>query len=203
MTNSLGDPYTYFFDPEQAKLFNQDLQGSFDGIGVEIGIKQGLLTVIAPLKGTPGEKAGLKSGDTIVKIDGKDATNMTADEAVDLIRGPKGTLLTLTIIRDGWNATKDIKIIRETIKVPSIDWSLKDGDVAYLQIYQFDSSLQSDFQTDALKILQSPAKKIVLDLRDDPGGYLDVAQYIAGWFLQKGQTVTIEDFGKGKPQANI
>jgi len=201
MTNSLGDPYTSFFDPEQAQRFQQDLAGSFEGIGVEVGAKEGLLTVIAPLKGTPGEKAGLKSGDIIVKIDGKDATNMTADEAVTLIRGPKGTSVTLTISRDSWTNTKDIKITRETITVPSIDLSFKDnGDVAYLQIYQFDSTLKSDFEADALKILQSKAKKIVLDLRDDPGGYLDVAQYIAGWFLPGGQTVTIEDFGKGKVQ---
>jgi len=200
MTNALGDPYTDFFDPDQAKMFQQNLSGSFDGIGVEIGIKQGLLTVIAPLKGTPGEKAGLKSGDTIVKINGQDATNMASDEAVSLIRGPKGTSVTLTVLRDGWDNTKDIKITRDTIKVPSIEWSLKDNDIAYIQIYQFDDTLSSDFETIALKILQSPAKKIVLDLRNNPGGYLNVAQDLAGWFLQKGQTVTIEDFGKGKPQ---
>ena len=200
MTNSLGDPYTNFFDPQQAQRFQQDLEGSFEGIGAEIGIKKDLLTIIAPLKGTPAEKAGLKSGDIVVKINGEDSTNMTADEAVDLIRGQKGTSVTLTILRDGWNNTKDIKIVRDTIKVPSIEWSLKDGDVAYIQIYQFDDTLPADFQTIALAILQSPAKKIVLDLRDDPGGYLEAAQNIAGWFLQKGQTITIEDFGKDKPQ---
>jgi carboxyl-terminal processing protease len=200
MTNSLGDPYTDFFDPDQAQRFQQDLAGSFEGIGVEIGIKKDLLTVIAPLKGTPGQKAGLKSGDIIVKINGKDATNMTADEAVNLIRGPKGTAVTLTILRDDWNTTKDIKIIRDTIKVPSIEWSLKDKDIAYVQIYQFDETLSSDFKNIALQILQSPAKRIILDLRDNPGGYLSVAQDLAGWFLQNGQTVTIEDFGKGKPQ---
>jgi len=200
MANSLGDPYTNFFDPQQAQKFQQDLTGSFEGIGAEIGIKKDLLTIIAPLKGTPAEKAGLKSGDVVVKIDGKDATNMTADEAVDLIRGPKGTPVTLTILRDGWNNTKDIKIVRDTIKVPSIEWSLKNEDVAYIQIYQFDDTLPADFKTIALAILQSPAKKIVLDLRNDPGGYLEAAQNVAGWFLQKGQTVTIEDFGKAKPQ---
>lgn len=200
MTNSLGDPYTNFFDPGQAQKFQQDLAGSFDGIGVEIGVKEGLLTVIAPLKGTPGEKAGLKSGDTIVKIDGKDATNMTADDAVNLIRGPKGTSVTLTILRDGWDNTKDFKITRATINVPSIQWTLKDGDVAYIQIFQFDENLGSDFKKVALQVLQSPAKKIVLDLRGNPGGYLEVAQDIAGWLLPSGKTVTIEDFGKGKPQ---
>lgn len=200
MTNSLGDPYTEFFNPDQAQRFQQDLNGSFDGIGVEIGIKNDTLTIIAPLKGTPGEKAGLKSGDIIVKINGQDVTNMTTDAAVSLIRGPKGTPVTLTILRDAWTSTKDFKIIRDTIKVPSIEWSLKNGDVAYIQIYQFDDTLPSDFKTIALQILQSPAKKIVLDLRDNPGGYLSAAQDVAGWFLQTGRTVTVEDFGKGKAQ---
>ena len=200
MTKSLGDPYTDFFDPDQAKMFQQDLDGSFDGIGVEVGIKKDLLTVIAPLKGTPGQKAGLKSGDIIVKINGKDATDMASDEAVNLIRGPKGTVVTLNILRDGWSSPKDIAITRDTIKIPSVEWSLKDGDVAYIQIYQFDDTLATDFKAIALKILQSPAKRIVLDLRDNPGGYLEAAQEVAGWFLQNGQTVTVEDFGKGRAQ---
>lgn len=198
MTDSLGDPYTEFFNPQDAQMFQQDLTGSFEGIGVEIGVKKDLLTVIAPLKGTPGQQAGLESGDTIVKINGKDSTNMSAEEAVTLIRGPKGTSVTLTILRDGWSSPKDFKITRDTIKVPSVEWSLKDNDVAYIQIYQFDDTLPADFETIALKILQSPAKKIVLDLRNNPGGYLSAAQDIAGWFLQKNQTVTIEDFGKGR-----
>jgi carboxyl-terminal processing protease len=200
MTNSLGDPYTEFFDPQQAQLFETNLAGSFQGIGVEIGIKDSLLTVIAPLPGTPGDKAGLKSGDQIIKINGQDATNMTSDQAVNLIRGPKGTSIILSILRDGWNSTKDFKITRDTINVPSMKWSLKNGDVAYIQIFQFDENLGSDFKTAALQILQSPAKKIVLDLRGDPGGYLESAQDVAGWFIKNGQTVTIEDFGKGKPQ---
>ena len=200
MTNSLGDPYTSFFDPQQAQLFQTDLAGSFEGIGVEIGVKNNLLTVIAPLPGTPGNKAGLKTGDEIIKINGKDATSMSADEAVTLIRGPKGTPVTLAILRSGWKTTQDFKITRDTINVPSMKWSLKNGNVAYIQIYQFDENLGSDFKTAALQILQSPAKRIVLDLRGNPGGYLQSAQDVAGWFLQNGQTVTVEDFGKGKPQ---
>jgi len=203
MANSIGDPYTDFFNPVQAQKFQQDLSGSFEGIGAEIGMKKDILTIIAPLKNTPAANAGLKSGDEIIKIDGKDATQMTTEEAVDLIRGKKGSTVTLSIFRDGWNNTKDFKITRDTIKVPSMDWSLKNGDVAYIQIYQFDDTLPADFKTAALQILQSPAKKIVLDLRDDPGGYLESAQDVAGWFLQKGQTVTIEDFGKSKAQQSF
>lgn len=200
MTKSLGDPYTDFFNPEQAKMFKQDLLGSFDGIGVEIGIKKDQLTIIAPLKGTPGEKAGLKSGDQIIKINGESASDMSIDQAVNLIRGKKGTEVTLTIFRDEWKQTKDIKIIRGTIKIESINWELKENDIAYINIHQFNQSLSSDFKKVAFEILASPAKKIVLDLRNNPGGYLDVSQDIAGWFLKPDQIVTIEDFGEGKEQ---
>jgi len=200
MTNALGDPYTDFFNPEQAKKFSEDLSGSFNGIGVEIGIKKDMLTIVAPLKGTPGQRAGLQSGDVIAKIDGKDSLSISIDEAVNLIRGTRGTIVTLTIMREGWDAIKDIKIVRDTIKIPDIDWSLKNEDTAYIQMYQFDETLSTDFQTVAREILQSPAKKIILDLRDNPGGYLEIAQNIAGWFLQAGKTVTIEDFGEGNQQ---
>jgi carboxyl-terminal processing protease len=198
MTKSLGDPYTDFFDPDEAKKFQQDLSGSFDGIGVEIGIKNKMLTVIAPLEGTPGKQAGLKAGDIIVKINKQESTDMTTDEAVNLIRGPKGTSVTLTIVRNGWTSTKDFTIVRQTIKIPAIKWSLKDNNVAYIQIFQFNENLSADFKTAALQILQSPAKSVVLDLRDNPGGYLQVAQDVAGWFLENGKTVTIEDFGNAK-----
>lgn len=200
MTKSLGDPYTDFFDPQQAQRFSQDLSGSFEGIGVEIGIKKELITVIAPLPGTPGEKAGLKSSDIILKIDGKDATSMTTEEAVNLIRGKKGTSVTLNVVRDGWTSAKDFKITRDTIIVATMKWEIKNTDVAYIKINEFGETLPADFKTAAVKILQSPAKKIVLDLRGNPGGYLEVAQNIAGWFLPSGQTVTIESFGKNKPQ---
>lgn len=199
MTKSLGDPYTSFFDPEQAKMFEQDLSGSFEGIGIEVAIKKDQLTIVAPLKGTPSYNAGLKSGDAIVKIDGKPTFDMSTDQAVKLIRGKKGTTVTLTIFRGGWDDTKDFTITRDTIKIPSIEWELKNGDVAYIHIYQFDQTLSVDFKKVAFEIINSPAKKIVLDLRDNPGGYLEVCQDIAGWFLEQGKMVTIEDFGQGKP----
>lgn len=200
MAKSLGDPYTTFFDPEQAKRFEQDLQGSFDGIGAEIGIKKGFLTIVAPIDGTPAQNSGLKAGDIIAKIDNKDTTDMTTDEAVNLIRGTKGTVVTLTILREGWTSVKDFKITRDTIKVASIKWELKNENIAYIKISQFDQVLQSDFGKIASEIIESPAKKIIIDLRNNPGGYLETAQYVAGWFLEAGQTVTIENFGKSKTQ---
>lgn len=200
MTKSLGDPYTTFFNPEQSKQFADDLSGYFSGIGAEVGIKKEQLTIVAPLPETPAEKAGLKAGDMILKIDSKETTDMSTEEAVKLIRGQKGTNVTLNIFREGFLKPKDFTITRDTIKVPSIKWELKDGDVAYIHIYQFDQSLSGDFKKASMEILASPAKKIVLDLRNNPGGYLELAQEIAGWFEENGQIVTIEDFGKGKEQ---
>ncbi len=200
MAKSTDDPYTDFFNPQQAKMFQQDLLGTFDGIGVEVAIKKDQLTIVAPLKDTPGEKAGLKAGDQIIKINGKSTSDMSIDEAINAIRGPKGTSVNLTIFRDGWSQTKDFTIVRDTIKVESVKWELKDGDVAYIHIRQFDQALSNDFKKVAFEIISSPAKKIIVDLRNNPGGYLEVCQDIAGWFLPQGQVVTIEDFGKGKDQ---
>ncbi len=200
MAKTLDDPYTAFFDPAEAKRFFQDLSGSFEGIGVEIGLKKDQLTVISPLEGTPGKKAGLKSGDFILEINGKSTYDMTTEEAVSLIRGPKGTDIDLTIYRTSWNKSRVIKITRDVIKIPPMNWELKDGNIAYIQIYQFDNVLSSDFERTALEILSSPAQKIILDLRNNPGGYLEVSQNIAGWFLQTGKIVTIEDKGGEKEQ---
>ena len=198
MAESLGDPYTDFFDPKKAKMFEQELLGSFEGIGVEVGMKKGQLTVIAPLKGTPGEKAGLKAGDQIIKINGESAADMSIDEAVNMIRGRRGTEVTITVFRDGWTDIKDFKIIRDVIKIHSVEWELKEGNIAYIRIYQFGQPLISDFKKIARQIVGSPAKKIILDLRGNPGGYLESAEEFTGWFLKSGQVVTLEDFGEGK-----
>ena len=195
MVSAVGDPYTSFFDPTDTKKFMEDTSGSFEGIGMEIGIKHGQLLVVTPLENSPAKKAGIRAGDIIIKIDSKTAANMSADEAVDLIRGPKGTEVTLTIYREDWKETKDIKLTRAVISVPSLKWEIKDGDVAYVQLYQFTEKASNDFKAAAVDIVNSPAKRIVLDVRNNPGGYLSVAQDIAGWFLKKGETVTHENSG--------
>ena len=200
MVSAVGDPYTVFFNPTDSKKFIDDTRGQFEGIGMEVGIKKDQLQVITPLEGTPAQKAGLRAGDVIVKIDGKTTANMSVDEAVDLIRGPKGTELTLTIFRDEWKETRDIKLVRDVIEIPSVKWKMINNDIAYIQLFQFSENASSEFKKASLEILDGNAKGIILDLRNDPGGYLTVAQDIAGWFLDRGQLVTVENMGEDKPK---
>jgi carboxyl-terminal processing protease len=197
MVKSLGDPYTVFLTPEETKRFVEDVKGTFEGVGMEIGIKKGQLQVIAPLEGTPAYRAGLKAGDKILKINDTPTVDLTLEQAVSMIRGPKGTKVRLTIYREGWEKEKEIEIVRDVIEVPSLRWEEKDG-IIYIKIYQFTEKASLDFAKAAIEILKLPSRRIVLDLRDNPGGYLEVAQDIAGWFLEKGKTVVIEEFANGE-----
>ncbi len=198
MVGSLNDPYTVFLDPDDAKRFLEDVSGVFEGVGMEVGVRKGELQVIAPLENTPAQRAGLRPGDRIIQIDDINTINMKLDEAVRLIRGPKGTEVILTIFRDGDDKTYDVPVIRDVIEVPSLKWELKEDNIAYIKLYQFSEIAESDFQETALEILNSDAEKIILDLRNNPGGYLEISQRIAGWFLKRGEMVVIEDFGEEK-----
>ena len=203
MIETLDDPYTVFFKPEEAKKFLEDVKGVFEGVGVEIAIKEKQLQVVAPLEGTPAHKAGLRPGDKIMKVDGKSTVNITADTAVDWIRGSKDTEVVLTIYREEWGEERDVKIVRGTIDIPSLKLEIREDNIAYLKLYHFSEEAVYDFREAAIKILGSPAKKIILDLRNNPGGYLPVAQNIAGWFLERGQVVAIEDFGEDEERREL
>jgi len=196
MVESLGDPYTVFLDPEDTKMFLEDITGRFEGVGMEIGIRDNTLQVIAPLEGTPAQRAGLRSGDKIIKVDGKLTSELSLDEAVSLIRGPKGTKVTLTIFREGWDGPRDFEIERAVIDIPSLKWEIREGDIAYIKIYHFSEKASLDFSQAAVQILAAGAKKIILDVRNNPGGYLEVARDIASFFLKRGEIVVIEDSGE-------
>ena len=201
MVKGSGDPYTVFFPPQEAESFKQDVGGSFGGIGAEIGIRNDLLVVIAPLEDTPAKKAGLVAGDKILKIDGKSTEGLSVEKAVSKIRGETGTKVTLTILRNGDNIkAKDIEIERAVIKIPITKLeAIKDNKIARLSFYSFTSTAPFQFQQAAAKILATADYKgIILDLRNNPGGYLEVAVDIAGWFFNTGDLVAIEDFGKEK-----
>ncbi|MFA6098518.1 MAG: S41 family peptidase [Patescibacteria group bacterium] len=199
MVASLQDPYSVFLDPEETKEFNKELSGSFEGIGAEIGIKDNQLTIIAPLPNSPAAKAGLKAGDKILKIDQQDTTEMSLDQAISLIRGKKDTKVVLTVLRAGETDVKDIEITRDVIKTESVTWKMLDNKIAYIDIVHFDSDTAGDFNNLASEIILQDPKGIILDMRNNPGGYLDSAVEIAGQFVEK-QTIVIEDFGSSKKE---
>ncbi|HEY4520281.1 MAG TPA: S41 family peptidase [Candidatus Paceibacterota bacterium] len=200
LVGSINDPYTSFFEPAQSKKFQEEISGTFGGVGIEIGKRNGTLTVISPLKDTPAFRAGVKAGDRILKIDEKTTVDMTTEEAVSLIRGKKGTKVILNITSDG-TESKDVTLVRETIKVPTIELAyMQSGNnkVAYLAIFSFNQIVDREFEAAAEEILKSEADSIVLDLRNNPGGLLDSAQYISGWFLDPNQVAVIEEFYDGR-----
>ena len=197
MVKSLKDPYTTFFEPVEAKQFKDDVSGSFGGIGAEIGVRKEVLTVISPLEDSPSQKAGLRAGDRILKINDTITADMGISEAVGLIRGPKGSAVKLTISRPGDDAIKEISIVRDDIKIPTVKWQLKKDKVAYIQLFNFGETAPTEFRKAVLDVLRSPADRIVLDIRNNPGGYLEVSQDIPGWFMDEESVVAIEDFGDG------
>jgi len=199
MVNSINDPYTVFFEPPESKKFQEEISGSFGGVGIEIGKREGVLTIIAPIKDTPAYKAGLKAGDKILRVDNAPTADLSIEEVVNLIRGKRGTPVVLTISSNG-SDTRDVEIIRDTIKIPTIEWTMlesKGKKVAYLQIFTFNQNVDSGFQKAAQEILNSGAERLIVDLRNNPGGLLDSAVNIAGWFLDKDQIVTVEAFRDG------
>lgn len=200
MVKSLGDPYTIFLDPEDTEKFLDDISGSFEGVGMEVGIKNNYLQVIAPLEGTPAQRAGLRAGDRILEIDGMLTTNLSLNEVVSMIRGPKGTKVALTIFREGWEVAKSIEVERGVIEIPSLRWEITEGNIAYIRLYHFTEKASLDFNQAAVKILASSADRIILDLRNNPGGYLEVAKSIAGFFLERGEVVVIEDLGEERKE---
>lgn len=196
--DSLGDPYSVFLPPADAKKFSEDIAGSFGGIGAEIGMKNSQILIIAPLKGNPAEKAGLKAGDKILKIDDAFTAGMSVDEAVKLIRGKEGTTVRFLIMRDGWDDAKEFSIVRGTIIVPTLDWEMKPGQIAYLKLHNFNANAPQLFSQAVVEALFRQAKGFVIDLRNNPGGYLEVSTNIAGWFLKRGEVVVRERFQSGE-----
>ena len=192
---SYDDPYTVYFPPKEAKMFADTISGSFAGVGMEIDVKDGILTVITPLKGTPAEAAGIRAGDQIATIDGKSTDGLSVDKAVSQIRGPVGTTVEFTIIRD--KKSLDIKIIRDTIQVPKTEDSLDEKSAVYhIALYEFTANSANLFNQAFARFKNSGSKKLVIDLRGNPGGYLDSAVDIASHFLPEGATVVTEDFDK-------
>jgi carboxyl-terminal processing protease len=197
MVASLEDPYTVFLPPEEQKRSREDLEGAFEGVGIQLGYKNGNLAVIAPLSGMPAEKAGVKAGDLILKIEDEDTAGISLPEAVKLIRGPRGTEIKLTLQHEGEEETYEAVIVRDTIIVPSVEVEFKEENgkkVAHLRLMRFGERTDQEWQESVNKILASQPKVagIVLDLRNNPGGYLSGSVFIAAEFLSQGVVVQQE-----------
>lgn len=201
MVAAIGDPYTVFLPPDSQKAMQEQIGGSFDGVGIELGFNADKrLVVIAPLDGTPADKAGIKAGDIIVKIADKDTTNVTLPDAVKLIKGPKGTSITLTIFRDGEKTTRDVKLTRDTIVVKSVTVTYKNTKsgkkIAVIKLSQFGERTNDEWDAAVSDVLASGSQGIVLDMRNNPGGLLESAVYIGSEFLDGGNVVLSEDAQK-------
>jgi carboxyl-terminal processing protease len=198
LAQSYGDPYTVFFPPKKAEYFSSEVRGNFGGIGVEIGVKDNVLTVIAPLKGTPAERAGLLAGDKILNIGATSTQDLNLDEAISLIRGEKGTSVKLTILHEGAKSPTEITVMRDTINIPTIETEKRKDGVFVISLYSFSATSADLFRQALREFVESGDDKLVLDLRNNPGGYLEAAVDMASWFLPAGKTVVREHFGNGK-----
>lgn len=191
LVEASGDPYSAFFTPQEARQFLEDTSGHFDGIGAEIGYRDHILTVIAPLPQSPAEHMGLKPDDMILSIDGKATDNMTLEEAVSLIRGPAGSTVELQIASPEDEKPRALQITRARIEIPSLEVERK-GDFAVMKLFNFSEDAPERFRTEGNALASNMPKGIVLDMRNNPGGFLSAAVDIAGWFLPQGSPVVIE-----------
>lgn len=200
LASSYGDPYTVFFPPVESKQFEEDIAGNFEGVGMEIGIKDKQLQVVTPIKGSPAERAGVKSGDYILKIDDKSTVDMPVDAAVKLIRGKGGTTVKILFFTKGGTKPIERSIVRDVINIPTLETSTKPGGIFVIRLYSFTAQSHNLFRNALREFVISGNHKLILDLRGNPGGYLDAAWDMASWFLPTGTTVVTEDFGKnGSP----
>jgi carboxyl-terminal processing protease len=202
MVAAVGDPYTMFLPPESQKTTKEELGGSFSGVGIELGFdKDKHMVVIAPLDGTPAQKAGIQAGDIIVKINGKDSSNITLPDAVNMIRGPQGTTVTLQIYHTGDTQVKDVSLTRDTIVVKTVNYQAKKTptgkNVAYIKLSRFGGNTNDEWQAAISTAMAAAPQGIILDLRNNPGGYLDDAVYVASEFLPTGDNVVLQEDAQG------
>jgi carboxyl-terminal processing protease len=196
---SYDDPYTEFFPPKEAEIFDETIRGRFEGVGMEIGLRDGYLTVIAPFKDSPSDKAGIKAKDIIVAIDEIETDGMSLDEAVQRIRGKRGTEVILTIVRENKPTTIDIAVVRDVINIPTIKTYVEEG-VFVIELYSFSPKAPGLLRGALEEFSKSRIRYLILDLRDNPGGYLDASIEATSLFLPVGKTVVREDFGDDREE---
>lgn len=194
LTYAYEDPNTVFMPPQEFESFKSEISGQFEGVGMEVGERDGVLTVISPLKGTPAYRAGIEAGDKILKIDGKLTEGMGVAEAVRLIRGEKGTNVVLNILRDDVSDSFDISITRGVIDVPTVETEMRDDGIFVIKLFNFAGQSISKFENAMVEFERSGADKLILDLRNNPGGYLLASVEVASYFLPSGEVVLKEKF---------
>ncbi len=198
LVGATDDPYSVFMNPEQAKEFEEDLSGTFDGIGAEIGFRDDVLTIIAPLEDMPAVKAGVRAGDKIYAIDGAKAQDLSIEEAVKKIRGPKGSAVVLTLVREGSPEPTDVSIIRDTVIVKSVKTTFDEKSGLFtIKITNFNNDTEVLFNQAVSEALLKKPRGLILDLRNNPGGYLETAVMVASEWVKEGPIV-IEEFGDGR-----
>jgi carboxyl-terminal processing protease len=195
------DPYTVFFPPQEAKSFAENVQGSFGGVGMTVGMKEGNAVVIAPLKDSPAMKAGIIAGDVITAVDDKNVIGVSSDEVVNLIRGEIGTKVKITVLHPTEKSTKEITITRQEIKIPTIDTEKKNG-AFVIHLYNFSAESPDLFRNALNEYITSGSRNLIIDLRGNPGGYLDAAVAMASYFLENGKVVVSERQGKTETVVN-
>ncbi|MEK7462277.1 MAG: S41 family peptidase [Patescibacteria group bacterium] len=194
LVDSYGDPYTIFLPPSEAEQFEDDISGNFSGVGMEVGLRDGLITVISPLGGTPAESAGILSGDILVKIDDNSTEGMRIDEAVKLIRGEKGTVVKFSIYREGQSEFIEKSVTRDNIDIPTVKTE-KIGDIFVISLYSFNAVSESKMQAAMNEFVSSKSEKLIIDVRGNPGGFLQSAVDIASFVLPSGKVVVKEQGG--------
>ncbi|MBI2415369.1 MAG: S41 family peptidase [Candidatus Kerfeldbacteria bacterium] len=202
IADAVDDPYTVFFTPDQAEEFNDNLSGDFDGVGIELGVKDGNIVVIAPLAGSPAAIAEILPNDIIVKIDGTDASRLTLDQAVNRIRGPKGTAVTLTIYHVGAVDTIDVTLTRDTIHYSGVRYETVDQAgqmIGLITLAHFNQNSSTEFANVAQQILLDQPAGLIIDLRNNPGGLLSESVAIASQFINEG-TIVSEVYTDGRVQ---
>lgn len=195
---SYGDPYTVFFTPDKNKKFNETIQGNFEGVGMEIDRKDNILTVVAPIKDSPAEKAGVRPGDIIIEIDKKSTKDLSLEEAVGLIRGKLGTKVEILVVREDESEPITFSIPRAVINIPVLETELRKDGIFVISLFNFSAKSETEFRKALRQFILSKSNKLILDLRGNPGGFLDSAIDVSSWFLPAGKTVVSEHFGENK-----
>ena len=197
MVDAVGDPYTVYQTPSQREVSDTDLRGSFDGIGIQVDMKENRLTVVAPIEGSPAEAAGFLPGDVVLAVDGKSLSGKTLNDTVGLIRGQRGTPVTLMVLRQGSTEPIEITVVRAEIKLKSVRARMIDGQVGYLRISSFSATTGTEIANGVKELMGQEPKGIIVDLRNNPGGYLSASVEAAAQFVTPGSVVLFQQSGNG------